>query len=152
LEAKYSKKRQDERYAIYRQDTKNLINQATNNSIVGLVHLNCAGEVVEARHMQIVECACDCGNRFRIPDLNRIFEGFNRLPSHEAQNLYLQGNVECHGYEEMRNGQRRRIFRYKLTFPLESHYVCRRFFCGVHGISHTRIRRKVKLPKLLLFL
>jgi len=45
----------------------------TSDLITGLVHLNCAGDVIQARNLQIVDCACDCRNRFRIEELTRIF-------------------------------------------------------------------------------
>ena len=49
------------------------LNYGTSDLITGLVHLNCAGDVIQARNLQIVDCACDCRNRFRIEELTRIF-------------------------------------------------------------------------------
>ena len=65
------------------------------------------------------------------------------MGDHTAQNLYLRGQIESHGTENLSNNTTRKIFRYKLSLNTEEYFVCKKFFLGVHGIKASILRCNV---------
>ena len=59
------------------------------------------------------------------------------------QNMYLRGQVEDEPSELMANGKRRARHIYRLHIPGRSEKVCKKYFCAIHGIKDTRLKRKV---------
>jgi len=107
--------------------------------IIGLPYLIARGMVVPQRQMALPDCVCDCRERVTGLQCAEIFQTFANLESHDAQNVYLRGQVKAHGTENLTNGNSRKNFRYKLSININEVYVCKRFFMGVHGIKSSRL-------------
>jgi len=111
-------------------------------NFLGLPYVNSRGTFYPARVQNIADCSCNCRKIFQRDEIRAVFENFNRLANHTAQNVYLQGCVENAGAENLSNGATRRVFRYKISLSRASIYVCQKFFCGLHGVTRSRLRKK----------
>jgi len=110
---------------------------------IGIAYENYSGNLVPPKQLILPDCICQCRALVSNEEIISIFNSFYGLPNHETQHSYLKGSIEVNSYEELANANRRRIFRYKLALPLRQIYVCRRFFCAIHDIQPSRLRRKV---------
>jgi len=82
---------------------------------IGVAYENYSGNLVPPKQLILPDCICQCRALVSNEERNSIFDSFYGLPNHETQNSYLKGSIEVNGYEELANGNRRRIFRYKLA-------------------------------------
>jgi len=116
-------------------------------NLSGNQHVSLRGIAREAKQQVIEDCMCNCQNRLSLLQIRRVFSEFWAIANHEQQNHYLRGCIEVLGTENI-NGNRKKMYRYKVKLPEFTVNVCRKFFLGLHGINESRIRRKV--GKLLL--
>jgi len=109
----------------------------------GKVYQRSNGEIVPARVMIIEDCQCACGQQLTGQEKKEVFESFNNLKSHEKQNIYLQGCIRNSGIQRLITGEEKSNFTYSLSLSTRQIFTCRKFFCGIHGIKPSRLRKKV---------
>ena len=110
----------------------------TKRIILGAVYFNSSGVLKPARTLNNVECVCGCFDEIRIDDKRKIFQDFSKMKDHQMQNVYLRGLIEVGN-----GGAGRRTFSYSVPVGTRKIQVCRKIFLALHGISVSRLRKKV---------
>ena len=109
----------------------------------GKEHTTSRGREARERERRDEDCRCSCREKFSEDEKISIFTNFNKIHSHELQNMYLRGCIKKVTKRRQTDEQEFEAREHTIELPRGTLEVCQKWFLGVHGIKRARIMRKV---------